>query len=111
MFTIVTGPPLQSPDAAFMKALLKRVELNVESARLDGKQALDLCEYLDCIAAKVPGLSKRLSAAAGKRLHDHIQNEISMTQAQALAKRSPAARAFFKLSVGAPKKEVALQWG
>jgi len=108
MFTVISMPAPALPSKAFFAQLTDSVERTLSLGRLSIAQAEQLCEYLDCVAAKVPGLDRRLAAPAGSRLHLVLARQLSQQDAGRLAQRSPAAKALYK-RVDYSCKEITLQ--
>jgi hypothetical protein len=97
MFTVISMPAPALPSKVFFSQLTDSVERALSPGWLSLEQAEQLCEYLDCVAAKVPGLDRRLAAPAGSRLRLLLQRQLSRQDAGRLVQRSPAARALYKV--------------
>lgn len=102
MFTVVAMPALELPSKSFFATLAQNVAEAIKAPALTNAQGLALCEYLDCLSAKASGLQRTHASAAAQRLQEFMKNELSEADRACLAKRSPAARRFYKVLSFAP---------
>jgi len=100
MFTLVTLSPFAHPPAAFFTELFETVLDAVSSDVLSDKQSLALCEYLDCVKAQVPEISKAHAVHATSRLSRFLSREASLERARQLTKMSPSAAAMARNALG-----------
>lgn len=116
MFTIVSLPPLEPISADFVKSLLLSVEEALASKIMSKTQAYSLCEYLDCVTARVPGLDKAQMGAASLKLAEHLRSFADAKEQEQLSKRSPAAKALLRVlglrtAHECENKSLARAWG
>jgi len=92
-FTIDSSVPALAPSPEFFSGLLLSVTAGLSTTALSLQQGRVLCEYLDCLDARVAGLSKKHRAAARARLTKYWEHEADCETRCSLAKCSPSARA------------------
>lgn len=97
MFTIVSMPPLEPVSPGFVKSLLRSVEDSLSSKVVSKDQAYAMCEYLDCVTARVPGLDKSQMGSVSLKLADYLQSQASAEEQADLGKRSPAAKSLLRV--------------
>lgn len=94
MFSIVKIDVAQQ-QAAFVARLVDGVERVLRHACVRTEDALLLCEYLDCLKARMPGVSRKRMAAAGQALEMFGQCFGTAEEIQSLRSKSPAAERIF----------------
>lgn len=84
------------PCAAYFKALMEGVAASLDAATLTRCQGKMLCEYLDCLDAKAPGLRAKHRASAKLRLCRYLSTEACEEVKALLSLASPSAKAILK---------------
>lgn len=98
MFSIVKLD-VEKQQASFLAMMESGVTRALSHAILRDIDALALCEYLDCITARMPGVSKRRQTEAQAALTRYAQTVASTAELAVLMKRSPAAKKLFARSL------------
>lgn len=84
------------PCAAYFKNLMECVTTSLDAATLTRAQGKMLCEYLDCLDAKTPGLRAKHRASAKQRLCRYLNTEACDEVKALLSLASPSAMAILK---------------
>lgn len=106
MFKIV--PSTVDQDAAlalFARQLQSQLAVVLSGPCLTQRGALVLCEYLDCVKGRVPGVSRTHTRIAQASLELYLTECASETDRAALMASSPAAKAAL-----APTRSAVLQF-
>ena len=91
MFSIVKID-MEKQRTAFLALMESGVTRALSHAVLRDTDALALCEYLDCVASRMPGVSKKRQKEAQSALLKYAQTVASTAELAVLMKRSPAAK-------------------
>lgn len=94
MFKIVSSPVVNAADvAAFARQLLTQVNAVLAAPCMTRASALVLCEYIDCVNGRVPGVSRASLKPAKAALVVYLTSCARTDDQQSLSASSPAAKA------------------
>lgn len=104
MFTVISLPELKAPGIEFSRELASKAQHILLSSETSFEDAKVLCEYLDCVKAKIAGLNKAFAFTATRVLRAYLEDIATPQERAALARRSPTVK---HMQLQAPAERVA----